>query len=51
MKVMVCEERRPSDPLAGENLRRMDLEKRVRIASQAFVTVAGLERALREPGD
>jgi hypothetical protein len=32
-KVMVREERRPTDPLAGENLRRLDLERRARMAS------------------
>jgi hypothetical protein len=32
-KVRVREERRPSDPLAGENLRRLGIEKRARVAS------------------
>lgn len=32
-RVMAREERRPCDPLAGENIRRLGIEKRVRVAS------------------
>lgn len=32
-RVMAREERRPSDPLAGEHIRRLGMEKRARVAS------------------